>query len=396
MLARTSTIAASCTDVSKSFALIDAGSVWRAAFSNAPDIQRFQALSDVTFEVPKGQFVGVLGHNGAGKSTLLRAVGGVYPADKGVIVINGSMSGLYELGLVGHSQLTGRQYADRLLTVHGFSGRQRAEMIADIHDFSELDERFDDPVQTYSAGMGARLFFATATAGQYEFYLLDEVLAVGDQHFQSKCWKRLMDRIAHGASGILVTHDWSAVIKLCVSAHVLERGKVIFSGPSERASRVYLYGNDSMPEMRADIARIVEAPASPMPCAAGEDFELTAMIEIMKPEPVRIALVIEQLQPGFGWETIVMTRSMQNVGSEPGMYMVHFQVPRLPLAPGSYAVSLQLVASDPELVNQNIIADSRGWLTGNGLELVVTTGNGPAMTLPCKWSLGAATSGPSL
>jgi lipopolysaccharide transport system ATP-binding protein len=387
MLAGMSTIVASCKDVSKSFALIDAGSVWRAAFSNAPDIQRFRALTDITFDVPKGQFVGVLGHNGAGKSTLLRTIGGVYPADKGVIVIKGSMSGLYELGLVGHSQLTGRAYADRLLTVHGFGARQRAEMIADIHDFSELDERFDDPVQTYSAGMGARLFFATATAGQYEFYLLDEVLAVGDQHFQAKCWKRLQDRIAHGASGILVTHDWSSVIKLCANAHVLDHGKVIFSGPSERASRVYLYGKDSMPEMRTDIARIAQIPASPIACDAGSDFELSTVIEILKPDRVRIALIVEQLQPGFGWETIVMTRTLQEVGHKPGRYTVNFAVPRLPLAPGSYALSLQLVAPDPELEKQNINLDSRGWLTGNGLELVVTAADDTVLMLPCTWSL---------
>ncbi|MEW3623567.1 ABC transporter ATP-binding protein, partial [Pseudomonas aeruginosa] len=96
------------------------------------------------------------------------------------------MSGLYELGLVANPELTGRQYADRLLTVHGFTSSERIAMISDIHEFSELGDRFEDPVLTYSAGMSARLYFSTATAGQYEVYLLDEVLAVGDQHFQSK------------------------------------------------------------------------------------------------------------------------------------------------------------------------------------------------------------------
>ena len=151
-------IAISCQGVSKSFALVDGGSAWRLAFGATKNVPIFKALENISFNVPKGQFVGVLGRNGAGKSTLLRVVGGVYSADQGRIAINGAMSGLYELGLVGNPHLTGRQYADRLLTVHGFSARDRREMIADVHDFSELGDRIDDPVQTYSAGM-VWLFF---------------------------------------------------------------------------------------------------------------------------------------------------------------------------------------------------------------------------------------------
>src|SRR6478735_8904152 len=179
-------VAITCKGVSKRFALVDHGSAWRLAFGARAGLSVFEALRDISFSVPKGQFVGVLGRNGAGKSTLLRVVGGVYSADKGRIAVKGALSGLYELGLVGNPQLTGRAYAERLLTVHGFGARQRSVMIADIHDFSELGDRYEDPVLTYSAGMTARLFFSTATAGEYDVYLLDEILAVGDKHFQAK------------------------------------------------------------------------------------------------------------------------------------------------------------------------------------------------------------------
>jgi lipopolysaccharide transport system ATP-binding protein len=155
------------------------------------------------------------------------------------------LSGLYELGLVGNPHLAGRQYAERLLSVHGFNLRRRAAMIADIHDFSELGDRFEDPVQTYSAGMGARLYFAAATAGHHDVYLFDEILAVGHQHFQSKCWRRLRERLSGGASGILVIHDWSAILRMCETAHILERGQILYSGPADKAVRRYLYGDET-------------------------------------------------------------------------------------------------------------------------------------------------------
>src|SRR5262245_63988699 len=97
-------VAITCQGVSKSFALVDGGSAWRLAFGRVPGVELFKALENVSFEVPKGRFVGILGRNGAGKSTLLRIIGGVYPSDNGRVVINGALSGLYELGLVGNPQ----------------------------------------------------------------------------------------------------------------------------------------------------------------------------------------------------------------------------------------------------------------------------------------------------
>src|SRR5262249_5830057 len=251
------------------------------------------------------------------------------------------MSGLYELGLVGNPELTGRQYADRLLSVHGFSAAERAAMIADIHDFSELGDRFEDPVLTYSAGMGARLYFATATAGWYEVYLLDEVLSVGDQHFQSKCWRRLRERVSGGASGVLVTHDWSAIVKLCETAHVLDRGKVVFSGPAERAARLYLYGETARSTYRSGIAGFSGPPIYPRAITTGADFKLEAEAEILTPAEVGAVVVVERLQPGYGWETGLMSRRLCAVGEEPGHYHGAVEVPALPLGPGHHQISLR-------------------------------------------------------
>ncbi|MBR1156124.1 ABC transporter ATP-binding protein [Bradyrhizobium sp. JYMT SZCCT0428] len=382
-------IAISCQGVSKSFALVDKGSAWRLAFGMGTDVPTFEALKDISFDVPKGQFVGILGKNGAGKSTLLRVVGGAYSADRGRVAINGALSAIYELGLVGNPQLTGRQYAERLLTVHGFKKSQRGPMIADIHDFSELGDRFEDPVLTYSAGMMARLFFSTATAGNYEVYLLDEILSVGDQHFQSKCWRRLRDRVSRGASGVLVTHDWSAIIKLCETAHIIDKGRVTYSGPPERAARLYLFGEVARQAMTSGYARFIEKPAD-IQIEAGRDLVIGARAEILKPVEVGAVFVIERLQPGYGWEIALMSRSVSPVGREPGIYHVNIAVPRLPLDPGTYQASLHLVMPDGELPTRRVLLDGFGWLDGNGITLNVLGDPDGGLMLPARWSVSAA------
>jgi lipopolysaccharide transport system ATP-binding protein len=382
-------IAVGCRGVTKRFAVLGAGQVWRVGLGFSDGLESFEALRDVTFNVPKGQFVGVVGRNGAGKSTLLRVIGGVYPADEGSVWTNGALSGLYELGLVGHSEATGRQYANRLLEIHGFKRRQREDMIRDIHEFSELGDRFDDPVLTYSAGMGARLFFSTATAGQYDVYLLDEILSVGDQHFAAKCWRRLQERVSNGASGILVTHDWSAVLKLCQTAHVLDRGRIVFTGPAEKATRIYLYGESAVAPVRRDIAAFVKTQPLSMTARQGEDFTLATEVEIFQPCDVRFGFIIERMQAGFGWETVVMTKAMIPVGQRPGRHPVKVKVPRLPIEPRTYQISLQLTAPDPEMPTQNITADSVGWLSGNGITLEVT-GDATAQLLDTTWTVATA------
>jgi lipopolysaccharide transport system ATP-binding protein len=381
-----SAVAITCEGVSKSFPLVDGGNAWRIALGRNAGGLRYHALEDVSFEVPKGQFVGVLGRNGAGKSTLLRVIGGVYAPDRGGVSVSGAMSGLYELGLVGNPQLTGRQYADRLLTVHGFSAHERSEMIAEIREFSELEDRFEDPVQTYSSGMGARLYFSTATAGQYEVYLLDEVLSVGDQHFQSKCWRRLRERVSRGATGVLVTHDWAAILRLCQNAQILDQGKVTYSGPAEMAVRRYLYGDGTSEDLLSGVARFSGRPVYPATMKQGEDFLMRADAEIFRSEEIFATLTIERLQPGFGWETSLMSRHPILVGSLPGHYTVDFSVPALPLEPGSYQCRISLMLLESE-THRRVGVDGFSWLNGNGLALEVVGEESQGLTLPVRWTV---------
>ncbi len=348
----------------------------------------FRALRDVNIDVPKGEFVGVLGHNGSGKSTLLRTAGGIYQPDRGLVMIEGSLSGLYELGITGNRELSGRDFARRLLRMNGVKGSRLDELVEDIEDFSELGERFNDPILTYSAGMGARLFFATATAGHYDVYLIDEVLSVGDAHFQAKCWRRIRERIANGASGILVTHDWAAVLKICRTAHLLDHGRISFSGPSEATVRRYLYGDGAQEPFTEGFARIIERPTKVITAPCGEDLSVHMSVRIERPANVSALAVIERLQPGYGWETMLMSPEPVLIGQEPGDYDVAITFPGLPLEPGDYQINVHLVMPDAQDASRRAVLDGFGWLSGNGLPLKAIAGRGPdGYALPVCWKL---------
>ncbi len=374
--------------ISKQFALVDAGDAWRLAFGGMRGVDTHQALADVSITAPRGQFTGVLGLNGAGKTTLLRTLGGVYSPDNGMIAISGAMSAIYELGVAGNAFLTGQEYARRLLTMRGIRGAAQDPLIADIHDFCELGDRFNDRVQGYSSGMAARLYFAVATAGFYDVYLIDEVLTVGDQYFQAKCWRRIRDRLRQGASGVLCTHDWSAIMRICTHALILDKGRVVFEGAPERVARKYLYG-DNMGEQRTEgVARIVRRPAGIIVGAAGRDLLIPLTVEIEREADVQSVAVVERLNVGVGWETMLMSRTPDPVGRVPGLYDIEVRIPSMPLAPGEYDLSVALVM--PDASGARTMLDGFGWLSGNGSTLLLNASDdNQTLTLPVRWEVCA-------
>jgi len=208
-------------------------------------------------------------------------------------------------------------------------------------------------------------------------------------HFQSKCWRRLRDRIGAGASGVLVTHDWVSIVKLCETAYVLDHGRVIYSGPAERAARFYLYGETARERFKEGIVRFVGRPEYCETIETGADFHLSTEAEILSPVDVVLGVVFERLQPGFGWETAVMTRKLVSVGTKPGHYRIAVSLPKLPMEPGSYQISLQLVVADTENSDRYVMADSFGWLSGTGLHLEVTGHPEQGLALPSSWSVEA-------
>jgi lipopolysaccharide transport system ATP-binding protein len=352
---------------------------WRAVLTGLRPNERLTAVDGVSLEVPQGEVVGILGRNGAGKSTLLRVLGGIYAPDKGAVALGGDAAGLFELGGFGNAQLTGRQFAERYLQLFGVARKLWPAVLADIREFSELGNYFDEKIHTYSAGMAARLYFSAATAIQHEIYLIDEILSVGDEHFQTKSWARIREHLAGGASGLLVTHDWSAVIKLCRQSKVLSGGRVVAEGRSDHVVAAYL----ELPKPEADRA-CLQVPAT-FSGTTGRDLELRFTVQLLGRVASEVAVSIEALQLGVGWEPVVLTE-FEPVAREPGRYEVCISVPTLPLAPGEYSVNVFLSTPVDPATGSRKVLDCRSWTYGNGLTLRV---DGPANAgvapMPLRW-----------
>ncbi len=225
----------------------------RGAFVNlfhSNGYEEFKALDDVSFEVKKGEFFGIIGRNGSGKSTLLKILAGIYIPDKGKVKVKGLISPFLELGIGFNPELSGRDNVYLNAAVLGLSHKQIDEKFDDIVEFSELRRFIDQKVKNYSSGMQVRLMFSTAVHANREILLMDEVLAVGDTNFQSKCMEEFNKYKDAGKTVILVTHDIATVQRYCDRAMLLREGKIEMIGNPEEVGNEYIYQNMSDEEKR--------------------------------------------------------------------------------------------------------------------------------------------------
>lgn len=201
--------------------------------------QEFWALRDITFQVNKGERLGILGLNGAGKSTLLKIIAGVLKPTEGTVQIKGKVVPLLELGAGFDKQYTG---AENIFLYGAMLGYQKAflkEKFDEIVEFSELGNFINVPLKNYSSGMKARLGFSIATIVEPEVLILDEVLSVGDAKFKKKSEKKIRDMFDKGITVLFVSHSIGQVRSLCDKAIILEKGRLIAQGGVETVSAVY-------------------------------------------------------------------------------------------------------------------------------------------------------------
>jgi len=212
--------------------------------------EEFQALDDVSFEVKKGEFFGIIGRNGSGKSTLLKILAGIYQPDHGKVYIQGLISPFLELGIGFNPELSGRDNVYLNATVLGLTKKQINAKFDSIVAFSELERFIDQKLKNYSSGMQVRLAFSVAIHANREILLMDEVLAVGDTNFQSKCLTEFNHYKEMGKTVILVTHDVGVVQRYCDRAMLLRNGKIMKIGKAEEVGNEYIYQNMSDEERR--------------------------------------------------------------------------------------------------------------------------------------------------
>ncbi|GAB3283261.1 ABC transporter ATP-binding protein [Sinomonas notoginsengisoli] len=197
--------------------------------------QKFFALNDVCLSVEQGESVALLGFNGSGKSTLLKHISGVMTPDSGTVLTRGLVAGLIEVGAGFHHDLTGRDNVYLNGAILGMSEAQINERFDSIVSFSEIGEFIDTEVKFYSSGMYLRLAFSVAVHTDPEVFLVDEILAVGDEPFQKKCIAKIKELAAEGRTLVVVSHDLDLVPKICSRGIILEKGRIAFDGPVEEA-----------------------------------------------------------------------------------------------------------------------------------------------------------------
>lgn len=197
-------------------------------------------LDNVSFQVKRGEAVGLIGHNGCGKSTTLKLLTGIMYPDSGDITVKGRISSLLELGAGFHPDLSGRENIYINASIFGLSRKEIDKRLNSIIRFSELEEFIDNPVRTYSSGMYMKLAFSVAINVDADILLIDEILAVGDVNFQAKCFKKMQEIKRKGTTLVLVSHSMEQIESLCDRSIWLQEGHVIADGPTKEVDYQYL------------------------------------------------------------------------------------------------------------------------------------------------------------
>lgn len=202
-------------------------------------IQTFWALDDVSFDVYKGEVVGIIGRNGSGKSTLLKIISGLFPPTKGSVRVHGRIIPMLELGSGFDPELTGRENVFLNGAILGYSEAFLRERFDEILEFSELGNFIDMPLKTYSSGMMMRLAFSVATVVEPEILIVDEILAVGDEAFQRKSRAKMMELMGGGTTVLFVSHSLGQIREMCNRVIWLDHGKVVMQGEVNTVCNAY-------------------------------------------------------------------------------------------------------------------------------------------------------------
>ena len=255
------------------------------------DVEEFAALTDVSFEVKRGEALGIIGKNGAGKSTLLKVLSRITEPSAGRVEIRGRVASLLEVGTGFHAELTGRENIFLNGVILGMTRAEIRRKFDEIVAFAEVEKFLDTPVKRYSSGMYVRLAFAVAAHLEPEILIVDEVLAVGDAEFQKKCLGKMQDVAGHGRTVLFVSHNMAAIKSICTRALLFDGGRIVCQGSVESVTSEYA----SRSELAYSMS-FAPDPKSPSICRisvnaeALESRDLIVDVEFESPWPLQTAV----------------------------------------------------------------------------------------------------------
>jgi len=329
------------------------GKMFRQNGVDGNDKREFWALQDISFEVNKGESLGIIGQNGAGKSTILKILSGIMRPTRGSMSVNGRLSALIEVAAGFHQDLTGRENIYLNGTILGMSKSEIDSKIDQIIEFSGIEEFIDTPVKRYSSGMYARLGFSVAAHVDPDVLIVDEVLSVGDYVFQQKCMDRMRDILRRGTTILFVSHNVKAITELCTRSLLLKQGKLAMLGPTDDVVRTYLSESREQSAVVTDKSvyisqvRVRGSSGERTTFESGETAFLD--VEVIARQPVEKLAVVIWLTDEK--EYILFDTSTERLGYEPfslqpgGSYHCTFEL-TLNIAHGTFNVCVAVYRYD--------------------------------------------------
>ncbi|GJQ35128.1 MAG: ABC transporter ATP-binding protein [Anaerolineales bacterium] len=315
------------------------------------------ALDDVSFTLRQGEALGIIGRNGAGKSTLLKIMSRVTAPTSGEVKIKGRIASLLEVGTGFHPELTGRENIYLNGAILGMSRAEVTRKFDEIVDFSGVEKFIDTPVKRFSSGMYVRLAFAVAAHLEPEILVIDEVLAVGDAEFQRKCLGKMSDVAHAGRTVLFVSHNMPAILRLCSSAIMLERGRLVKQGSAEQVTNFYLNSNENTEGAVAwsgeDAPGTDEVKLTGIRLVDSEE-KGKSLVEINARSFLEIEYDVRQpglkfrVAAGFNTQGVVAFTSNEPYETQHdrvGLYVSRVEIPPNLLAEGEYTVSVSIFAS---------------------------------------------------